>query len=291
MKTLATRFMGMAVVAVAGVLAVNVGSVIGQSRTVPPSTTQRDRPNLNGIWQALNEANYDLEPHPARAAMSLRQDQPYPVTTNIPSPPVVAFGAVGSVPGGLGVVEGGSIPYRPEALVKKRDNQKNWLERDPEIRCYLPGVPRATYLPHPFQIVQSETAMMFLYQYAGTVRTIPFKDPGPPPIETWMGQSVGRWDGQTLVIDVTGFNDRTWFDRAGNFHSDKLRVTERYTKLNNDHLMYEALIEDPEVFTRPWKITMPLYRRIEKNAALVEFKCVEFVEELLYGHLRKKSDQ
>ena len=283
MKTLTTRFIGMALVAMAGVLAATAGS-IGQRQTVPP-----DRPNLNGIWQALNEANFDLEPHPARAAMSLRQDQPYPVTTNIPSPQVVALGAVGSVPGGLGVVEGGSIPYRPEALPKKRDNQKKWLERDPEIRCYLPGVPRATYLPHPFQIVQSDTSMMFVYQYAGAVRWIFFKDPGEPPAETWMGQSVGRWEGQTLVIDVTGFNDRTWFDRSGNFHSDKLRVTERYTKLSNDHLMYEAMIEDPEVFTRPWKITMPLYRRIERNAALVEFRCVEFVEELLYGHLRKKS--
>jgi hypothetical protein len=286
MRTVTTRLVGVAVVGVAGLLAVNAGSVTGQSRTA----AQPERPNLNGIWQALNEANYDLEPHPSRSAMATRQE-PYPVTTDIPAPAVVAFGAVGSVPGGLGVVEGGSIPYRPEALVKKRDNQKNWLERDPEIRCYLPGVPRATYLPHPFQIVQSDTSLMFLYQYAGTVRSIPFKDPGPPPIETWMGQSVGRWEGQTLVIDVTGFNDRTWFDRAGNFHSDKLRVTERYTKLDNDHLMYEAQIEDPEVFTRPWKITMPLYRRIEKNAALVEFKCVEFVEELLYGHLRKKSDQ
>ncbi len=274
--------------AIAFVFAVSVGSVIGSSQAVGPSTAQPDRPNVNGVWQALNEANFDLEPHPARAAMSLRQDQPYNVTTNIPSPPVVALGAVGSVPGGLGVVEGGSIPYRPEALLKKRDNQKNWLERDPEIKCYLPGVPRATYMPYPFQIVQSPTSILFMYEYAGAVRTIYFKDPGPPPVDTWMGQSVGRWEGQTLVIDVTGFNDRTWFDRAGNFHSDKLHVTERYTKLTNDHLMYEAIIEDSEVFTQPWKITMPLYRRMEKNASLVEFRCVEFVEELLYGRLRKK---
>jgi hypothetical protein len=276
----------MAVVAIA--LAVSVGSVTGRSQTAQPSTGQPDHPNLNGIWQVLNEANFDLEAHPARAAMSLRAEQPYAVTTNIPSPQVVALGAVGSVPGGIGVVEGGTIPYRPEALLKKRDNQKNWLERDPEIKCYLPGVPRATYMPYPFQIIQSQTSTMFVYEYAGVVRPIHFKDPGPAPIDTWMGQSVGHWEGQTLVIDVTALNDRTWFDRAGNFHSDKLHVTERYTTLTSDHLMYEAVIEDPDVFTRPWKITMPLYKRMEKNAALVEFKCVEFVEELLYGHLRKK---
>jgi hypothetical protein len=287
-KTRRPRLLATAIGAIAVVLVTSAGSVTGRSQAVRSSTAQSDHPNLNGVWQALNEANFDLEPHPARAAMSLRQDQPYNVTTNIPSPPVVALGAVGSVPGGLGVVEGGSIPYRPEALLKKRDNQKNWLERDPEIKCYLPGVPRATYMPYPFQIVQSPTSMLFVYEYAGAVRTIYFKDPGPPPVDTWMGQSVGRWEGQTLVIDVTGFNDRTWFDRAGNFHSDKLHVTERYTRLTNDHLMYEATIEDSEVFTRPWKITMPLYRRMETNASLVEFRCVEFVEELLYGRLRKK---
>jgi hypothetical protein len=201
---------------------------------------------------------------------------------------VVALGAVGAIPGGLGVVEGGSIPYRPEALLKKQDNQMNWLERDPEIRCYLPGVPRATYMPFPFQIVQSPASMMLVYTYASATRNIYFKDPGPPPIDTWMGQSVGHWEGDTLVVEVAGFNDQTWFDRAGNFHSDKLRVTERYTKLSDNHLMYEAVIEDPEVFTRPWTISMPLYRRMEKNASLVEFRCVEFVEELQFGHLRRK---
>jgi hypothetical protein len=288
-RTLTRRLVATAVVAIAVVTAFSVGSVIGRSQAVRPSTAQPDRPNFNGVWQALNEANFDLEAHPARAAMSLRQE-PYPVTTNIPSPQVVAFGAVGAVPGGLGVVEGGPIPYRPEALLKKRENEKNWLERDPEIKCYMPGVPRATYMPYPFQIIQSSSATMFVYEYAGVVRTIYFKDPGPSPVDTWMGQSVGRWDGQSLVVDVTGFNDRTWFDRAGNFHSDKLHVTERYTKMTNDHLMYEAIIEDPDVFTRPWKITMPLYRRMEKNASLVEFRCVEFVEELLYGRLRKKTN-
>ena len=245
------------------------------------------KPDLNGIWQAMNSANYNLEPHAASAAMAMVPGQFVPV----PAPQVVALGAVGSVPFGLGVVEGGSIPYKPEALEKKKENQKNWLTSDPEIKCYLPGVPRATYMPYPFQIVQSKDYVFFAYEYAGAVRNIYMKDPGPPPADSWMGQSVGKWEGDTLVIEATGFNDQTWFDRAGNWHSDKLKVTERYTPRGPDHLWYEATIEDPNVFTRPWKISMPLYRRVEPNAQLGQFKCVEFVEELMYGDLRKKTTQ
>jgi hypothetical protein len=205
----------------------------------------------------------------------------------VPAAAVLALGAVGAVPPGLGVVEGDELPYRPEALAKKRENQENWLTRDPEIKCYLPGVPRATYMPHPFQIFQNASQMFIAYQYAGTVRDIFLKDPGPAPVESWMGQSVGRWDGDTFVVDVTGFNDQTWFDRAGNFHSDALHVVERYTRRNQDVMTYEATIDDPKVFTRPWKMSMALYRRQERNAQLMDFKCVEFVEELMFGQWRK----
>jgi hypothetical protein len=232
----------------------------------------------------MNTANYDLETHMARPAMALRQG-PHGL---LPAAVVLPLGAVGAVPGGSGVVQDGPIPYRPEAAAKKKENQENWLDRDPEIKCYLPGVPRATYLPYPFQIFQSESALMIVYEYAGTVRDVYLKDPGPPPVESWMGQSVGRWEGETLVVEVTGFNDQTWFDRAGNFHSNGLRVVERYTRVAPDHLWYEATIEDPQIFTRPWKIAMPLYRRIEPNAQLYDFKCVEFVEELMYGQYRRK---
>ena len=148
-------------------------------------------------------------------------------------------------------------------------------------------MPRATYLPQPFQIVQSQKTILKTYQFAGAVRTIYMENPGPAPADSWMGWSVGHWEGETLVVDVTSLNDQTWFDRAGNFHSDALHVVERYTRTGPDHLLYEATIEDPKTFSRPWKISMPLYRRIEKNAQLMEFKCVEFSEELLYGHLRK----
>src|SRR5215471_1363234 len=240
-------------------------------------------PDLNGIWQAMNEANYDLEAHVAKPAMALRPGPYGPV----PAAPVLALGAVGAVPPSLGVVVGGEIPYKPEALKQKKENQENWLTLDPEIKCYLPGVPRATYMPQPFQILQSASQIFIAYQYAGAVRNIYLKDPGPAPVDSWMGQSFGRWEGDTLVVDVSGFNDKTWFDRAGNFHSDALHVVERYTRTSPDVIAYEATIEDPNVFTRPWKISMPLYRRQEKNAQLLDFKCVEFVEELMYGQWRK----
>ncbi|MBM0108791.1 hypothetical protein JM946_29010 [Steroidobacter sp. S1-65] len=273
--------------AIATALAVCVATAAVAAEKGP--RTKDGKPDLNGIWQAMNSANYDLEPHAARAAMAMVPGQFVPV----PAPQVVALGAVGSVPAGLGVVEGDAIPYTPAALAKKQENQKNWLELDPEIKCYLPGVPRANYMPYPFQIFHSKSAdgtehLFFAYEYAGAVRNIYMKDPGPPPADSWMGQSVGKWDGDTLVVEVTGFNGQTWFDRSGNHHSDKLKVTERYSQRGPDHLWYEATIEDPETFTRPWKIAMPLYRRVDPNAQLMQFKCVEFVEELMYGHLRKK---
>ncbi len=263
-------------------LLASVLPMAGQAQPYRAPRGPNGKPDLNGIWQALNEANYDIEAHPARPAMALRPGPYGPV----PAAPVLALGAVGSVPPGLGVVDG-ELPYKPEALAQKKKNQENWLTLDPEIKCYLPGVPRATYMPYPFQILQSASAITFVYEYAGAVRNIFLKDPGKAPVDSWMGQSAGHWDGDALVVDVTGMNDQTWFDRAGNFHSDKLHVVERYTRTSPDVISYEATIEDPAVFTRPWKMSMALYRRQEKNAQLLDFKCVEFVEELLYGQWRK----
>ena len=269
-------------IAVAGsLLAAAIIPLSGQVYRAPRA--ENGKPDLNGIWQAMNEANYDLEGHNARPAMALRPGPYGPV----PAASVLALGAVGAVPPSLGVVEGGEIPYKPAALAQKKKNQENWVTSDPEIKCYLPGVPRATYIPQPFRIFQSNSQLFFAYQYAGTVRNIYLKDPGPAPVDAWMGQSFGHWEGETLVIDVTGFNDQSWFDRAGNFHSDALHVVERYTRTSPDVISYEATIEDPKVFTRPWKISMPLYRRQEKNAQILDFKCVEFVEELMYGKWRK----
>jgi hypothetical protein len=267
----------------AALFALAVIPLAGQNPTYRAPRAADGHPDLNGIWQALNEANYDLEGHNARPAMAVRPGPYGPV----PAAPVLALGAVGAVPPSLGVVEGDEIPYKPEALIRKKENQQNWLARDPEIKCYLPGVPRATYIPQPFRILQSASQLFVAYQYAGAVRNIYLKDPGPAPVDFWMGQSFGHWEGETLVVDVTGFNDQTWFDRAGNFHSDALHVIERYTRSSPDVISYQATIEDPKVFTHPWKISMPLYRRQEKNAQILEFKCVEFVEELMYGQWRK----
>jgi hypothetical protein len=242
------------------------------------------KPDLNGVWQVLNTANYDIEAHAARAALALRPGPAGPV----PAKEVVALGAVGAVPAGLGVVVDGPLPYQPWAAEQRRKNQDAWLTSDPEIKCYLPGVPRATYMPFPFQIFHSEKAVFFAYEYAGAVRNIYLDDPGEAPTDSWMGQSVGRWDGDTFVVEVTGLNDRTWFDRAGNFHSEQMRVVERYTPTDAHTMRYEATIDDPTVFTRPWTMRMTLYRRVGDDARLLQFKCVEFVEELMYGHLRKQ---
>jgi hypothetical protein len=229
-------------------------------------------PNLNGIWQAVNTANWDLEGSgPARG-------------------PVPALGAAFARPPGLGVVEGGTIPYLPGAVAQKARNQADWIHLDPENKCFLPGVPRATYLPHPFQIVQGRSGVAFTYQYANAIRVINMGAPTRAPQEMWMGWSNGRWEGDTLVVDVTSQNDQTWFDRARNYHSDALHVVERYTPRSADTLSYEAVIEDPKVFARPWKISMPLYRRVDNGMKLLEYRCQEFAEELMYGHLRKKTE-
>ncbi len=251
---------------------------------VAPRGPGGEHPDLNGIWQALNTANYDIERHLARHSMQLRDGPHGP----LPAVDLLKLGAVGAVPPGLGVVTDGPLPYTPEGLAKKRENAANWLERDPEVKCYLPGVPRATYMPHPFQIQQSAAAILIMYQYANAVREVYMEDVGEAPVDSWMGQSVGRWEGDTLVVEVTGLNDQTWFDRAGNHHSDQLKVTERYTPVGPHHLRYEATIEDPVTFTRPWKMSMPLYRRMEPDARLLDFRCVEFVEELMYGEWRRQ---
>jgi len=270
-------------VAAAAFAAGSLAPLTGQSRTggIPRAN---GKPDLNGLWQAINSANYDIQAHTAKAALAMR---PGPVVP-IPAKEVLALGAVGSIPSGAGVVDGDELPYTAEGLKKKQENQQNWLARDPEIKCYLPGVPRATYMPFPFQIIQSSAATFISYEYAGAARHIYAKDPGPPQIDSWMGVSYSTWEGDTFVVHTAGFNGQAWFDRAGNHHSDKLKVTERYTMTDADHINYEATITDPATFTRPWKMSMPLYRRVEKNAQLGQFKCVEFVTELMYGHLRKE---
>ena len=266
-------------VAAGGVTCIALASAQQAPAYQAPRFPGSQNPDLNGIWQALNSANFDLEAHVAG-----------------PSPSPAILGALAARPAGQSVVDGGKIPYQPWAEEKRKENFKNRLARptdritnettgDPEAKCYLPGVPRATYMPYPFRIVQAPRQVLLAYEFASATRIV-YMDRKPRiPNDAWMGWSIGRFEGETLAIDVTEQNDRTWFDRAGNFHSAALHVVERYTPSSPYHLMYEATIEDPKVFTKPWTIRMPLYRRIEANAQLLEFKCVEFSEEFIYGHL------
>jgi len=255
----------------------------GVSAYEPPRTAE-GKPDFSGVWQVLNTANDSLEPHPGRAAQVLREGPVVPV----PPKELVALGAVGAIPPSIGVVEGDVIPYRQDALAQREKNRENWITADPEVHCYLPGIPRATYMPFPFKIAHNKDALLFNYAYAGAVRNVALSDPGPPPIDSWMGQSWARWEGDTLVIETTGFNDSTWFDRAGNFHSDQLKVTERFTRTSDYTIDYSATMDDSAVFERPWTIRMPLYRRVGPDETMLQFNCVEYVEEMMYGHLRKE---
>ncbi len=229
------------------------------------------KPDLNGIWQTLNTANWNLEPHAAsQGATEL-------------------LGAIAAVPPGSGVVKEGAIPYLPEAKAQRVQNFANRRTEDPEAKCYRPGVPRATYMPYPFQVFHTSSEVFIAYQYASATRTINLKDPIKAPFDSWMGWSNGHWEGDTLVVDVTAQNGQAWLDRAGNYTSADVHVVERYSMVDPDHMMYQATIEDPAVFTQPWTISMPLYRVIEPAARMLEFKCVEFSEELLYGQLSKSK--
>jgi hypothetical protein len=246
------------------------GPVAGQSASDVPRAWD-GHPNLNGVWQAIGTANWDLLDHPARAG--------HP-----------DLGAIGAMPPGQGVVVGSEIPYKPAALDQKRKNFESRMTADPEAKCFMPGVPRATYLPYPFQIIQGDQKIAIIYGFAEANRTIHMDKtkPEPAPLDTWMGRSHGRWEKDTLVVDAAGFNGEAWLDRSGNYASSALHVVERYTPQGPNVILYEATLEDANVFTRPWTIRMPLYRRLDENARVLEFKCVEFSEDLLYGHLRKK---
>ena len=233
-----------------------LGQARGGNASIP--RTADGKPDLNGIWQVVNTAAWDLEDH---------------------------TGAL-NVPPGQSVVEGGAIPYQPAAAKKKQENSARRATEDPvEATCFLPGIPRATYMPFPFEILQIPTQIVMSYEFDHARRNI-FIDGTPHPQgfpDFWMGDSRGRWEGDTLVVDVTNLDERTWLDHAGNFHSDALHVVERFTLTDADHIQYEATLEDPKVFTRPWKISMPIYRRMEKNVKILEYECVQYLQDQKYG--------
>ncbi len=283
-RRLESRTLALVGAVAAGIVVVGLLTepVLGQTEAyVAPRLPGTANPDVSGIWQAFTTANWDIQDHGVDAG-------PFPRV----------LGVWGAQPPGRGVVEGNVLPYRSDALAKKQENFENRLAvdpdnvntvGDPEAKCYLPGVPRATYMPFPFQIIQSTDKVVIAYQFASASRTIPLAGASEPPVDSWMGWSNGHWEGDTLVVDVTGFHELSWFDRAGNYHSNALHVVERYTPMSPYHLIYEATIEDPNVFTRPWTIKMPLYRRVEDDMRLLEFKCVDLAEEYVYGNLADGS--
>ncbi|MCY4601716.1 MAG: hypothetical protein OXF27_17565 [Acidobacteria bacterium] len=270
--------------ATAAVLLSGIGSTAAQTEGAAwqaPRLAGTDHPDLNGIWQNLTTANWDIEDHSAA-----------------PGPLPALLGAWGAQPAGQSIVEGGELPYRPEALERRNANYAQRLAvdpfnlhtvGDPEAKCYAPGVPRAMYMPYPFQIVQMPEKILIVFGYSNISRYIQLENHEEAPIDFWMGWSNGHWEGDTLVVDVTGFNGLTWLDRAGNFTSSALHVVERYTPAGPNTIMYEATVDDPEVFTRPWTLSFPLYRRLEANVQLLDFRCVPFTEEYIYGSLAKEG--
>ena len=244
-----------------------------QAQPASPVDLQRParisgHPNFNGIWQALNSANWNLESHPAAPFKDIWQ-----------------LGAIGAIPAGQSVVRGGTIPYLPQALAKRNENRANWPAADPEAKCYMLGVPRVTYHNFPFQIFQGDGDLLTVYPFAAANRPIYMKDHSDLPVDSWMGRSNGTWQGDVLVVTTTSQNGQSWLDRAGNHATNKLKVTERFSLLDPNHIWYEATLDDPQTYSRPWTIEMPLYRLIDKNAQLLEHKCVPFTDMLLYHDL------
>lgn len=248
------RYLSLLFVLVTALGAAAVETRAAQSGAAAAKTLPRTadgKPNLQGIWMVQNRASYDLQDHAARFGM----------------------------PAGQGVVEGGEIPYQPAALKQKQENFVNRQKADPLAQCFMPGVPRIMYMEWPFHIFQTRDHVAMTFEWSQIYRLIYTNGkPGPTGIEFWMGDSRGRWEGDTLVVTVTDHNDKTWFDMAGNFHSEQLRLTERYTMTDPDTIRYEVTIEDPKVFTRPWKISMPLHRQKDMKRIL-EYQCQAEAEE------------
>jgi len=257
----------MKLVSVAAALLLALPVAAGPLTQIPKAAD--GHPDLSGVWQAINTAHWNLEPHTSAASA------------------VLELGAQFAVPPGLGVVEGGTIPYLPAARAERDKHFANRIADDPEGKCYLGGVPRSTYMPYPFQILQNKRDVVMVYQYGTGFRRIFVDGKDEAPLNAWMGWSNAHWEGDTFVVEVTGLNGQTWLDRAGNYFSDNAKVTERYTPTSPNHMRYEATIEDPTVFSRPWTIRMPLYRVVDDDYRMLEFKCEPFAEEKIYGHLRK----
>jgi len=259
---------GVAIMA-AMLFALPLSPVVAQQIT--RDTTLDGRPNLNGIWKAIDTANWNLEAHSAEALDRFWE-----------------MGAIAAIPAGKSMLkDGGNIPYTPEALAQRDANRAAWPAADPEAKCYILGIPRATYHDIPFQIFQGgrDDDLLMVYPFAASQRVIYMNETTGLPLDAWMGKSNGRWESDTLVVTTLNQNGEAWLDRAGNHYSKQLVVTERFTLLSANHIWYEATLNDPTTYTEPWTIAMPLYRLIDDNAQVYEHKCVPFADKLLYWDL------
>ena len=233
------------------------------AQAAPIPRTADGKPDLSGIWQVLGEAEYDLEPHAGRR----------------------------DAPPGPGVVDGGTIPYRPEALEQRQRNFEARGKDDPRLKCFVLGVPRGVYYQAPFQIFQRPADLTLVHQFGNQVRTIHTDGslhPEEQHQELWLGDSRGHWEGDTLVVDVTDFNEETWLDRAGNYHSEELHVTERWKLIDANTIDYSATLEDPKVYSKPWTISVLLHRRRDKGFQLIEDYCYTLEYAPFYPHKEGK---
>jgi len=275
--------------AAAAIALATTGAGAAQAQRAPKAMAKiGGKPNLNGIWQVMSGANWNLEPHEAAEAPQAPEK----------------VGAIGAILPGLGVTDG-PIPYKPEAVAKRDELRKGVNTVDPEAACYLPGIPRATYIEQPFQIIQSGTGdILIAYQYASANRVIRMQPVEVPPIDTWMGTSYGSWEGDTLkvvtlaqspgeVILPMGKTEQgvTWLDRSGNYLTNTATVTERFRPDGPDRIQYEVTVDDPTIYSKPWKISMPIYRRVEPKVEILDFRCVPFADKLLYGDLLADKDK
>lgn len=287
--------------AVVAALWLGTASTAGQAEAYKAPRTADGKPDLNGVWQAVNTANYDIQAHAARPALALR---PAPARSgapglgratpaDLPAIPVIALGAAGGVPAGHGVVEGNEIPYQPWAAAKAKLIHDNHVDPtpqflDPDARCFLQGVPRHLY-NRELEIWQAPGHVVIFNMAHHTFRVIPLNSGPhiPERVKLWMGDSRSRWERNTLVVDVANSNDQTWFDIVGDFHSDALHVAERFTRVSADAIEYEAVITDPNVYTRPWKMALRLVRQKAQNVEMWEEACYENNERSLEGMLNR----
>lgn len=270
-KRISCQLLPIVIVLVALTVAVLTTVPAVQAQQLVRDMTLDGRPNLNGVWKAINSAQWNLEAHSAEGLDRFWQ-----------------MGAIAAIPAGKSVLKGGgNIPYLAEALTKRDANRAGWPQEDPEAKCYMLGIPRATYHDIPFQIFQGarNDDLLMIYPFAASQRVIHMNETTGLPLDAWMGKSNGRWEGDTLVVTTLNQNGMTWLDRAGNHASYQLVVTERFSLLGLNHIWYEATLEDPQTYAEPWTIEMPLYRLVEDNAQTLEHKCVPFADKLLYWDL------